>query len=194
MEGRLAEQYRKWYCSAMSYYDRILDFAMDNHYLVSTDDARELGVPPAELPKLAARGRLENLSRGLYRVSRYVPSDSDAYAVAVARAGGDAYLYGESVLALLGLAPTNLSRIFVASPRRVRRRMPETVRVVFAPGASASGSYDGIPSQTVAEALRSCQGSMMPDRLAAAARRARDLGYLTARQMREMEGFEHGRS
>ena len=85
----------------MTYYDDLYEHAVDNYYLVTTDDANNLGIPPVELAKLAKRGRLQNLGRGLYRLTRYVPSEFDPYAIAVARVVGSAYLYGESVLALL---------------------------------------------------------------------------------------------
>ena len=48
---RLAEQYRKWYSSAMTYYDDLYEHAVDNYYLVTTDDANNLGIPPVELRK-----------------------------------------------------------------------------------------------------------------------------------------------
>ena len=91
----------------MTYYDDIYEQAVDNHYLFTTANAAAAGIPSVELAKLASRGRLESLGNGVYRLARYVPAESDPYAVAVARAGEGAYLYGESVIALLGLAPTN---------------------------------------------------------------------------------------
>lgn len=97
---------------------------MDNHYLVSTADARDLDIPVVELAKLVKRGKLENIGRGVCRLSRYVPSESDSYAISVALVGEGAYLYGESVIAMLGLAPTNPNCIWVASPRRVRLAHP----------------------------------------------------------------------
>ena len=71
----------------MTYYDDLYEHAVDNYYLVTTDDANNLGIPPVELAKLAKRGRLQNLGRGLYRLTRYVPSEFDPYAIAVARVG-----------------------------------------------------------------------------------------------------------
>ena len=98
----------------MTYYDQIYEIAIDNHCLITTKQAVEVGVPGIELAKLAHRGRLENVSRGLYRLARWVPDDAYPYAEAVARMGEGSYLYGESVIALLGLAPTNPALMFVA--------------------------------------------------------------------------------
>ncbi len=164
----------------MTYYDEIYERAVDNHYLFTTADAAASGIPGVELAKLAGRGRLESLGNGVYRLARYVPAESDPYAVAVARVGEGAYLYGESVIALLGLAPTNPDRIFVATPRRVRKKLPEPVVLMKAPAPERIAVYEGVPSQRAAAAIAACKGSVMPVRLREAARRGREGGYITA--------------
>lgn len=174
----MAQQYRLWYSSAMSYYDDIYEIATDNHGYVSTEMASRVGVPAVELAKLAHRGRLENISRGLYRLVRFVPTENDSYAEAVARLGGDAYLFGESVIAMLGLAPTNPSYICVATPHRTRRKLPAYIRVKKPGKNDAVTSYDGIPSQDVATAVRSAKTTMMDERLQDATEEARRQGYL----------------
>ena len=88
----------------MKYRDLVHEIALDNHGYVTTRAAVEAGVPAVELPKLAARGGMENVAYGLYRVSTVPRSEIDQFAEALLRAGEGAYLYGESVLALLGLA------------------------------------------------------------------------------------------
>lgn len=174
----MAELYRLWYCSAMTYYDDIYELAVDNHYLVSTNQAREAGVPPVELAKLAQRGKLTNISRGLYRLSRYVPDKNDPYAIAVARLGDSAYLYGESVIALLGLAPTNPAYVCVATPKRTRRSLPKNIRVKNAAEDDVLTIYEGIACQDVATAIRAASATMMEERLREAARKAVREGYL----------------
>ena len=163
----------------MSYYDQIYELAVDNYYLISTQDAADAGIPPVELPKLAQRGRLENISRGLYRLTRRVPHPNDAYATAVARVGRGAYLFGESVMAMLGLVPTNPAYIYVATPNRTRRKLPSSIRLKKPAQGKAPIIYDGIPSQSVADAIRSASETMMGDRLQEAAVRAREEGYLS---------------
>lgn len=171
----------------MTYYENIYEHAVDNHYLVSTDDARELGIPPVELAKLAKRGKLEHIGRGLYRLSRYVPSDEDSYAVSVALLGSDAYLYGESVIALLGLAPTNPDRVWVASPKRVRlAHPPEGLRIVGGEAGYAPVRYNGVPCQRARDAIVACSETMMPDRLEQAVRTALEQGYITPREHHEL--------
>lgn len=162
----------------MTYYDQIYEIAVDNYYLISTKDAADAGIPPVELAKLAHRGKLENISRGLYRLARHVPHPNDAYAIAVARVGAGAYLFGESVIAMLGLAPTNPSYICVAEPHRIRKRLPDYIRLKQPMEGDMVTSYEGIPAQAVGSAIRSARSTMMDERLRAAAWKAREEGYL----------------
>ncbi|WP_165062944.1 type IV toxin-antitoxin system AbiEi family antitoxin domain-containing protein [Adlercreutzia sp. ZJ154] len=171
----------------MSYYDDIYEIAVDNYYLISTEDATEAGIPPVELAKLAHRGKLENISRGLYRLTRYVPSDYDPYAIAVARLGSRAYLYGESVIGMLDLAPTDPSRIFVATPARTRRKLSPGIRVKKPGKKDVVTRYEGIPSQNVATAIRAARQTMMDERLLAAAKEAKAKGYLTTQEYEELK-------
>ena len=176
----------------MTYYDDIYERAVDNHYLFTTADAAATGIPRVELAKLASRGRLESLGNGVYRLARYVPAESDPYAVAVARAGEGAYLYGESVIALLGLAPTNPDRVFVATPRRVRKKLPGSLVLKRTPEPARLAVYEGLPSQRAADAIASCKGLVMPERLRDAMRRGRERGYITASEeeaLREEMGW-----
>lgn len=185
--SNLAEQYRKWYSFDMSYYDDIYEIAVDNHGLVSTQAARDAGVPAIELPKLAQRGKLENIARGLYRLTRYVPTKNDDYATAVARLGEGAYLFGESVIAMLGLAPTNPKYIYVAAPKRTRRKLPASIRIRKPGEQDKLTLYDGIPSQDMATAIRAASSTMMDDRLMDAAAEASRQGYLLDKDYDELK-------
>ena len=176
----------------MTYYDDIYEHAVDNYYLISTRDAKRIGVPSVELAKLAHRGKLDHISHGLYRLVRYVPHQNDPYAISVARVGNDAYLYGESVIAMLGLAPTNPSHIYVATPRRYRGEKPDGLVVVVRDEGADKIAYEGVPSQKIGAAIIACLGKMMPERLREAADRAREEGYLTRKDYEEtLEAIEH---
>ena len=177
----------------MTYYDDIYEIAVDNHYLVTTAQAAEAGVPTVELAKLAHRGRLENVSRGLYRLARRVPHESDPYAEAVARVGEGAYLCGESVIALLGLAPTNPAYICVAAPGRTRRKLPAHIRLRRADPGDEVTSYEGVRSQSAACAIRAASATVMGERLRAAADEARRRGLILREEqagLREEMGWE----
>ena len=170
----------------MSYYDIIVDYALGSHGLLTTAQARELGIPGVELAKLAHRGRLVHEGYGVYRLTHYVSGAHDGYALAVALVGPGSILYGESVLALTEVAPTNPSRIWVATPHRVRRTLPPDLAVVRTRSAGPASAYDGIPCQRLDAAILSCKGSVMTKRLEDAAKEARRKGFLTHRETNEL--------
>lgn len=172
----------------MRHFDEIYEIAADNYGLVTAAEAKDAGVVGAELHRYVADGRLQRLGHGLYRLVRRSPAEWDQYAEAVMRVGGDAFLYGESVLAMHGLALVNPPRVTVASPRRVRRKLPEWIEVVGVVGPVARTRYDGIPSQTVAEALLACRTSVMRERLAEATDEARSKGLITRREHERLKG------
>ena len=75
------------------------------------------------------------------------------------------HTYGESVLAMFALCPTNPAKMHIGTPRRIRRKLPEGMKVVQREDAKDVTEYEGIPSQTVGAAISSCVGKIMPDRL-----------------------------
>lgn len=169
-----------WYYFDMSLYDDIYEVAADNYGLITSAEVTELGGRTKDLARLVDGGRLFKVGRGVYRIAHHVPTRYDAYAESVALVGADAYLFGESVLALYELMPTNSYRMFVGTSRRVRKALPENIVVTQSSGQSDVGYFEGIPSQTLPAAIRACKGSVMEDRLVEAVRRARELGYIGA--------------
>lgn len=176
----MAKCSQTWYYFGMSLYEDIYDVAADNYGLVTSAEVAALGGRTKDVARFVKDGRLFKVGRGVYRIAHYVPTRYDAYAESVALVGPDAYLFGESVLALCELAPTNPYRMYVATPRRVRKDLPEGIVVIRRPAQGDIGAIEGIPAQTVPAAIRSCRGSVMEDRLADAARRACELGYIGA--------------
>lgn len=163
----------------VKYRDIVREIALDHHGYVTTRDAAEAGVPPIELPKLAARGGLENVAYGLYRVPDVPPTDYDQFAEALLRAGEGAYLHGESVLALFGLADVNPRRIKVAVPRRARPKLPPFVELTHVKEVVRTTFYEGLASQSVADAVLECRGRIETERLLGAVNKARKDGLLT---------------
>jgi len=153
--------------------------ADEHHGYVTTALAQAAGVPSVEVRKLASRGGMTNIARGLYRVDGIDGGDHAAYAEAVLRVGDDAHLVGASVLAFHELALVNPRHITVGTPRRVRRTLPAHIRLVHSrPEPADLIDYDGVASLTVERAIRDSIGSVMPERLADAARHAADNGLL----------------
>lgn len=153
--------------------------ADEHHGYVTTALANAAGVPSVEVRKLASRGGMTNIARGLYRVDGIDGGDHAAYAEAVLRVGDDAYLVGDSVLAFHELALVNPQHITVGTPRRVRRDLPAHIRLVHSHADREDlTDYDGVRSVTVERAIRDSIGSIMPERLADAARRAAEEGLV----------------
>ena len=163
----------------MTNYDDIYEEAADNYGLITRARANKLGISDKELSRLTSNGRLTRLGHGVYRVKHHAIGELDPYAEAVALAGENAFLYGESVLAMFSLCPTNPAKMLVASPRRVRRNLPEGTKVISGSDEADITAYEGIPSQKVSAAIRACMSTIMPERLIEAAHEARRLGLIT---------------
>lgn len=169
----------------MTSYDDIWGFAEDNYGLITAAQAKELGVSNARLVVMAHRGVLVRVGHGVYQVKHHVPGEHDGYALGVAALGKGAYLRGASVLGLLKLVPTNLSVFYAGAPGRVRRQLDAGVRVAENRRIEPC-DYFGIPCEPVDVALRSAKedGALDWDKLAEAAEKARDCGYLTDEQLK----------
>lgn len=141
------------------------------------------GVPAGELPKLAARGGLVNVAYGLYRVPDIPPTIFDQFAEALLRVGDGAYLHGESVLALHGLADVNPRQVRVAISRRARPSLPPFVRLTWVKNKVRTTHYEGLKSQWGVDAILECCGRIETGRLLDAARQARAEGLLTTKEL-----------
>lgn len=164
----------------------VREIALDHYGYVTTNEAAEAGVPAVELPKLAARGGLENVAYGLYRVPDVPPTAYDQFAEALLRVGEGAYLHGESVLALFGLADVNPRQIRVAVRRRARPKLPPFVELTQVKGDVRTTLYEGLEAQPVADAILECRGRIEIERLLEAAKQARAEGLLTTAEWQRM--------
>jgi len=163
----------------IKYRDVVREIALDHYGYVTTREAVKAGVPAVELPKLAARGGLRNVAYGLYRVPDVPPTRYDQFAEALLRVGKGAYLHGESVLALFGLADVNPRQIKVAIPRRARSKLPPFVDLTQVKTRVATTLYESLEAQPVADAILECRGHIETERLLDAAKQARAEGLLT---------------
>ena len=163
----------------MKNYDAIYEYAADNYGLITSSAAKTLGIPNVELVKLAHRGRLYRLGHGVYRLAHYIPTVFDKYAEAVAMVGSGAMIYGESVLSMHSLALVNPVAIQVAVQGRVRKNLPDYIKVVYLKKNCDKVEYEGIPCQSVFEAIFVCKGTVMSERLADAIDDAARQGLIT---------------
>ena len=61
----------------MTKFDDIYEVAADNHGLVTSSEARAIGVSNNELVQYARRGSLVRVGQGVYRLARHVPTEAD---------------------------------------------------------------------------------------------------------------------
>ena len=169
----------------MSHYDEILEISLDNYGLVSFAQAADAGVSGSELSRFVETNRLEKVGHGLYRVTARLVTPYDRFAQAVALVG-DGALCGMAVLALLGLANVNPREIEVATAKRVRKRLPDWVRVRNGVPDGGVVKYHGIPSQSVSYAIIATKAEIMPDRLLDAASDAYAQGLLSKSELRKI--------
>lgn len=190
MRSVLSQRYRFRYSCDMAtevkYREIVREIALDHYGYVTTKEAAEAGVPAVELPKLAARGGLENVAYGLYRVPDVPPTAYDQFAEALLRAGEGAYLHGESVLALFGLADVNPRQVKVAVRRRARPTLPPFVELTQVKGEARTTFYEGLQAQLVADAILECRGRIETARLLDAAKQARGEGLLTTAEWQQV--------
>ena len=163
----------------MKNYDLIYENAADNYGLITSYEAKSIGIPNVELVKLAHRGRLRRLGHGVYRIVHYIPTPYDKFAEAVALVGSGAVIYGESVLAMHGLALVNPAVIYIAVKNRVRKKLPAYIEIIYPGIAFSETMYEGIPSQTVFEAILVCKSRVMTDRLIEAVNEAERQGLIS---------------
>ena len=149
----------------MTIYEQIYDESIGNNGIITARHAREMGIPAIALVKLCSRGKLTRIGHGVYRIDEYFPQDTDPYAAAVAKAGEGAYIVGESVIGYYRLCPTHETIVHVGTTRRVRRHLPDTIRLEKRPKGERLHLMDGIPAQTIGAAIRTARATMEPSRL-----------------------------
>ncbi len=176
----------------MTKFDDIYELASDNYGLITSAEARGLGVSNNELVQYAVRGKLVRVGQGLYQLTQYVPTKFDTYAWAVALVGSGACLCGESVIAMLELAPTNPSLTHVATSKRIRKELPAGIKLHRLPKDETPTEYGGIPSQSASQAIRFCKNTMLAERLRDAALNARREGYIDDNELTSLAELWEG--
>ncbi len=164
----------------MAKIDKIYN-AVDDFGLITSAEAEELGMSNAEMVQQAAKGKLERVARGVYRMPVWPAQAQDAYAIAVKAAGEGACLYGESVVAMLQLAPTNPTKMWLASTKRNRRNLGQNTKVVKQAGFLPE-IIEGVVCQPVASAIISSANTLGTKRAHEAAKNALAEGFITKRE------------
>ena len=170
----------------MTHFDEIYEIAADNYGIVTATQARESGVTTGEMRRWCSNEKLIHRGHGVYKIARWIPTPYDAFAEAVALVGDGSFLWGESVLSMHELALVDPQTIIVATPKRVRRRLPAWLKTVPAPNDVEPIYYEGISSQRVADAIDACKGFVMTERLAEATEHARAKGLITSDEYKKL--------
>lgn len=114
----------------MKHFDEIFELAADGYGIVTAAQAREIGVTTGELSRWCATGKLMRRGHGVYKLTQWVPTPRDVFAEAVALVGDEGFLWGESVLSMHALALVDPRAVTVATPKRIRRKLPAWVKTV----------------------------------------------------------------
>ncbi len=172
-------------------YDKVLEVAVDQHGYVTTAQARTLGIHGDTIRKMAARGALERVSWGVYRMPTFPPSPFAQYMEACLwPAGVVGAISHESALAIRGLSDVNPARVHLTVPKnfRVRREIPPHMVVHNADLSEEElVSVEGVPTTAVRRAIEDCHGKHLgPALLRQAIEEGQRQGYLRAADVREL--------
>ena len=141
--------------------DELLPLAEQNDGLVTATQARALGIADSVLARLTQRGKLERVTRGVYRIP-YFPADRlSQYREAVlwARASQgpeQVALSHETALGVYGISDVNPSRVHLTVPKAARLRRHRPKWIVIHRGdlpASDVTTHEGLPVTTVAKSV-----------------------------------------
>lgn len=134
----------------------LLDRAQQQYGYLTPADAHELDIDPSQLRLMAARGTLEHLGRGIYRMPAVPPTSLDAYMEAVLWSERRGVLSHETALDLYELCEVNPAALHLTVPEmfRTRKAVPTFYRLHRYDLPSAEvGWYEGIPIVTPERAI-----------------------------------------
>ncbi len=171
----------------MSNFEKVYETAADRYGLVTVEDAEKLGIHRKQLLAWETMGRLERCGRGVYRLNHHVPTPYDHFAEAIALVGHGAIIYGDGVLAMHNLALVNPAQIQVAVEKRVRKTLPDWIRLVKKADGIREETFEGIACQNLADAIRTCRGTVMKERLADAIEQAERQGLVGRQEYQELK-------
>jgi predicted transcriptional regulator of viral defense system len=141
--------------------DELFALAEEHDGLLTSKESRAAGIQDSVLVRLAQRGRLERMTRGVYRIAHY-PTDRLAQyreAVLWARASQgpeQIALSHETALLLYGISDANPSCVNLTVPTsaRLRRKCPKWVAIHRANILPQDiGEHEGLPVTTVSRSI-----------------------------------------
>ena len=179
----------------MTYRHDLWEIAAEHHGIMTTRQADDAGVPAVEVRKLAARDALERVGHGVYRHTGVPIDEWTELAATLASVGEDAFLEGDTVLAMFDLALVNPPKIHVGTPRRRRSQPPRNTVVTVRPDMPQSdlASYEGLRSVTVRRALLDGIPHLLGERVLSAVAEAQRRDLVDELEATEIIGAVAGR-
>ncbi len=171
--------------------ERLLEEAFERHGFVTRADALRAGHSPNALRMLLARGALQKVAHGVYRMPVVPASEYDNLHLAVLWTGVEnAALSHETALSLYELSDVNPDRIHVTVPtrRRIRRSGAQGIEIHHQDLEPRQiGWFEQIPTVKPATAIEQCIESGTPTYLLRQALHgARESGRITADEAKRL--------
>lgn len=171
--------------------NELFDLAEATDGLVTSKQAREVGIKDSVLVRLAQRGRLVRAARGVYRIAHYPPDRFAQYREAVLWAQAShgpeqIALSHQTALAIFGLSDVNPAKVHLTVPKdaRLRRESPGWIvihRSGLAPGEITEHEAMPVtsPTRTIMDVL---EATHRVDLVRQAMTDARREGFLNSEQ------------
>lgn len=146
-----------------SAYTQLAQVANERYGFVTPDDARELGINPMNLVRMAERDQIERRGTGLYRFPLTPATRLDPYMEATLwPRGARGVLSHETALELYELSDVHPAKIHITVPRgyRVRREVPPAYQLHHEDLESGQVTlHEGIEIVTPEHAIRQAHGT-----------------------------------
>ncbi len=172
-------------------YTELAEVANENHGFITPEDAREAGVDPMNLVRMAERGQIERRGHALYRFPLSPPGPLDPYMeAALWPRGAEGVISHGSALELYEMSDVHPRHIHVTVPRahRIRREVPAAYRIHHEDlGPRDVGRLEGIPIVTPERAIRQAREvGLGPALVAQAIDHGERNGRLTGRRAKSL--------
>jgi len=176
----------------MSYRQVLQQLALNTHGVITTGEARAVGIPAVEVRKIAARGFLQRIGHGAYRVLLVPATPETPYAEALAIAGAGSFLGPAATLAVARLMPMrHVLDVYV--PRVPRRAVVPGVLVEQAPAYNCdTTTIRGLRTLALVNALAQHHPRWGEDRLSLILDEARHRRLISEEEWAEVRSIRHG--
>lgn len=100
--------------------EKLREIALDQHGMVTSLQAKEIGVSLPSLSYLVKNNRIERIERGIYRIPQVQSSENDRIQQALLWAGDDSVISYDTALLAWDVCDINPVRIHISVPKKRR--------------------------------------------------------------------------